>query len=347
MYQSFYGLRELPFELTPNPRYLCLTPRHREALSNLEYGLSSAKAITVLIGEAGTGKTTLLQAAVESDRCRGVDTVHLNNPALTREEFVVLMARRFGLSARAEESKAVLLTELEDVLRTRRARGEIVALVIDEAQTLSGELLEEVRLLANIETPTEKLLPVVLAGQPELRDRLNEPGLRQLKQRVTLRCEIVPFTLHETASYIATRLSMAGGDSVRLFTREAVVLIHERSRGIPRLINVICDNAMLTGFGLGRRVVDRAIVLEVTHDFDLAGSDRRIADVVSAEGLEVHGVDNSVNASGDAHEVGDVTSAAADHPEAAQAAPSGSEPIERGMFGAGTRPRRFSLFGAR
>jgi hypothetical protein len=133
---------------------------------------------------------------------------------------------------------------------------------------------------------------------------------------------------------------------VRLFSREAVVLIHERSRGIPRLINVICDNAMLTGFGLGRRVVDRAIVLEVTHDFDLAGSDRRIADVVSAEGLEAHAVDNSVNASADAHEVGDVTSAAADHPEAAQA-PSGSEPIERGMFGAGTRPRRFSLFGAR
>ena len=347
MYQSFYGLRELPFELTPNPKYLCLTPRHREALSNLEYGLSSAKAITVLIGEAGTGKTTLLQAAVESDRCRGVDTVHLNNPALTREEFVVLMARRFGLSARAEESKAVLLTELEEVLRTRRARGEIVALVIDEAQTLSGELLEEVRLLANIETPTEKLLPVVLAGQPELRDRLNEPGLRQLKQRVTLRCEIVPFTLHETASYIATRLSMAGGDSVRLFTREAVVLIHERSRGIPRLINVICDNAMLTGFGLGRRVVDRAIVLEVTHDFDLAASDRQVTDVVSAEGLEARGVDHSVNAAADAREVGDVTSVAADHPEAAQAAPNGSEPIERGMFGAGTRPRRFSLFGAR
>jgi hypothetical protein len=134
---------------------------------------------------------------------------------------------------------------------------------------------------------------------------------------------------------------------VRLFTREAVVLIHERSRGIPRLINVICDNAMLTGFGLGRRVVDRAIVLEVTHDFDLAGSDRRIADVVSAEGLEAHGVDNSVNPSADAHELGDVTSVAADRPEAAQAAPSGSEPIERGMFGAGTRPRRFSLFGAR
>src|SRR5262252_6202194 len=126
MYQTFYGLHELPFELTPDPKYLFLPPAHREALSALEYGLSSAKAITVLIGEAGTGKTTLLQAAIESDRCRGVDKVHLNNPALTRVEFVELLARRFGLSRRAEESKAMLLGELEEVLRVRRARGEIV-----------------------------------------------------------------------------------------------------------------------------------------------------------------------------------------------------------------------------
>ena len=346
MYQSFYGLRELPFDLTPNPKYLFLTPRHREALSNLEYGLSSAKAITVLIGEAGTGKTTLLQAAVESERCRGVDTVHLNNPALTREEFVELMARRFRLSARAGESKAVLLTELEEVLRTRRAQGEIVALVIDEAQSLSAALLEEIRLLANIETPTEKLLPLVLAGQPELRERLNEPGLRQLKQRVTLRCEIMPFTLDETASYIANRLLTAGGDSSRLFSREAVVLIHERSRGIPRLINVICDNAMLTGFGLGRRVVDRAIVLEVTRDFDLTGAEPQVSDVVSADALAARGLENSINPSADAPGVGDVAPAVADIPQVAETLPADSAPIERVMFASGTR-RRFSFFGAR
>src|SRR2546423_469215 len=146
MYRTFYGLRELPFELTPDPRYLFLPPAHREALSTLEYGLSSAKAITVLIGEAGTGKTTLLQAAVESDRCRGVNTVLLKNPALTRAEFVELLADRFGLSSRAAESKAVLLRELEEALRERRTRNEIIALVIDEAQSLSAELLEEVRL---------------------------------------------------------------------------------------------------------------------------------------------------------------------------------------------------------
>lgn len=309
MYQSFYGLSDLPFELTPNPKYLFLPPRHREALSVLEYGLSSAKAITVLAGEAGTGKTTLLRAAIQSERCRGVDTVHVSNPALARPEFVELLACRFGLTARAGESKAALLTELEHVLRARRDRGEIVALVIDEAQSLSVELLEEIRLLANIETPTEKLLPLVLAGQPELRERLNEPSLRQLKQRVTLRCEIGPFTLDETAAYIAARLSTAGGDSRRLFSREAIALIHECSRGIPRLINVVCDNALLTGFGLGQKLIDRGIVLEVTRDFDLAA---------------VHSVSAPVEAR-------------ADEPA----------PVEPPVFAAASRWRRFSFFGAR
>src|SRR5262245_33791279 len=281
MYQRFFGLRELPFELTPNPKYLFLTRQHREALSNLQYGLFSAKAMTVLIGEAGTGKTTLLHAALQSDPCRNVSCVYLNNPALTRPEFVHILSERFDLGSRAAESKAVLLGELHRVLAERRANGQIVALVIDEAQSLSAELLEEIRLLANIETPTEKLLPLVLAGQPELRDRLNEPGLRQLKQRVTLRCEIGLLTLEETAAYIATRVSTAGGDSLRLFSREAIVLIHERSRGIPRLINVICDNALLTGFGNGQGCVDRATVLEVTRDFDLPGVDTRTSSTVA------------------------------------------------------------------
>jgi general secretion pathway protein A len=269
MYQHFYGLRELPFELTPNPKFLFLSPRHSEALSNLQYGLFSAKPVTVLIGEAGTGKTTLLQAALGSEQCRGVRCVYLNNPALTRGEFVETLARRFGLSAHAAESKAALLAELERVLRERRAGGEITALVVDEAQSLSVELLEEVRLLANIETATEKLLPLVLAGQPELSGRLNDPVLRQLKQRVALRCEIAPFDLAETASYIATRIRTAGGDASRLFTREGVMLIHEHSRGIPRTINVMCDNALVSGMALGRQPVDRAIVLEVSRDFDL------------------------------------------------------------------------------
>ena len=279
MYQEFYGLKELPFELTPNPRYLYHTSQNREALSTLEYGLFSGKAITVLIGEAGTGKTTLLHAALASERCRAVTCVYLSNPALTRSEFLQMLAERFGLSAEAGRSKTTLLTELTHQLQERRARGLITSLVIDEAQSLSSELLEEVRLLANAETTTEKLLPVVLAGQPELRDRLNEPGLRQLKQRITLRCEISPFTLHETAAYIAQRIRTAGGEAARLFTREAVTLIHDRASGIPRTISVLCDNALLTGFGLGRRPIDRAMVLEVARDLDLGrinGSGARV-----------------------------------------------------------------------
>jgi general secretion pathway protein A len=273
MYHNFYGLREPPFGLTPNPKYLFLTRQHREALSTLEYGLFSAKSVTALIGEAGTGKTTLIQAALASERCRDVTCVYLMNPALTRAEFVETLSLRFALSAHAATSKAGLLDELEMVLRERRSRGQITALVIDEAQSLSDELLEEVRLLANSETTTEKLLPLVLAGQPELRDRLNEPGLRQLKQRVTLRCEITPFNQMETAAYIAHRVRTAGGDAVKLFTREAVMLIHERSGGIPRTISVMCDNAFLTGFGLGRQRIDSEVVLEVARDFDFAGSE--------------------------------------------------------------------------
>jgi type II secretory pathway predicted ATPase ExeA len=284
MYQHFYGLRELPFELTPDPTFLFLSPRHREALSTLEYGLSTGKGITVLIGEAGTGKTTLLHAALASERCRNVSCIYLVNPALTRQEFVEALSVRFELSPHARTSKAGMLQELEPVLRERRARGQITALVIDEAQSLSGELLEEIRLLANSETATEKLLPLVLAGQPELRDRLNEPGLRQLKQRVTLRSEIGPFNQQETAAYIVQRVRMAGGNAARLFTREAVMLIHERSAGIPRTISVMCDNALLTGFGIGRQPVDSEIVLEVAHDFDLGG--RRIPDASLAPQAE-------------------------------------------------------------
>jgi general secretion pathway protein A len=267
MYEAFYGLRDLPFEPTPNPRYLYLTRHHREGLSNLTYGLSSAKALTLLIGEVGTGKTTLLRAALMSEACGHVRCMSIDNPTLTRAEFLATLAARFDLGPEAAGSKAILLDRLRDALCARRARGEITALVVDEAQTLSTELLEEIRLLANMETADEKLLPLVLTGQPELASRLEESGLRQLKQRVTLRCEITPFTLTDTAACIAHRVKTAGGAPARLFTQEAVRLIHACARGIPRTVCVLCDNALVTGFALNRQRVDHAIVEDVARDF--------------------------------------------------------------------------------
>ncbi len=269
MYQDFYALRELPFDLTPNPRYLFFTPTHREALSNVQYGITGRRGITLLVGEAGTGKTTLVRAALQSDPLRGGSCLYLSNPALTRAEFMESLALGFGLSARAGQSKTAMLAELERELRARQARGVLTALVVDEAQSMPLELLEEIRLLANIETNTEKLLPVVLAGQPELSDRLNDPSLKQLKQRVALRCTLLPLTLKETAAYIARRIQIAGGDSATLFTRDAIEVIHHCSQGIPRTISVVCDNALVTGFAAGRRTIDRDIACEVCRDFDL------------------------------------------------------------------------------
>jgi general secretion pathway protein A len=268
MYEQFFDLRERPFDLTPSPRFLVLTDSHREALSNLEYGIASRKGITLLLGEAGAGKTTLIRTAIERQSAQ-VHCVHLSNPTLTRDEFIEMLAAKFDLTSQAATSKASLLVELEGVLIARRARGESTVLIVDEAQSLSPELLEEIRLLANIETNDEKLMSLILAGQPELAARLNTPALRQLKQRIALRCDLKPLALAETAAYLVGRIRAAGGRGAQVFTREAVALIHERSHGLPRTINVIADNALVSGFALGTRPVGRQVVREVCQDFDL------------------------------------------------------------------------------
>jgi general secretion pathway protein A len=267
MYTGYFQLRALPFELTTDPEHLYLPAGHREALSNLEYGLSAAKALTVLLGEPGTGKTTLLRAALRSERCRDVRCRVISNPALTRTEFVSALAHAFALRADAASSKAVLLYDLERELRERRAAGEIAALVVDEAHVLTADILEEIRLLSNIESDGFKLLPLVLAGQSELGARLDEPPLRQIKQRVALRCELGAFHLQETAGYIAARVWAVGGKPEALFTQEAVQTIHQASRGIARTINVIADNALVTAMALDRRTVDAVIVRDVCRDF--------------------------------------------------------------------------------
>jgi general secretion pathway protein A len=273
MYEHFYGLSERPFDLTPNPRYLLMTTKHREALSHLEYGITGRKGITVLIGEAGTGKTTLVHRVLDQQRQNNVLTVCVSNPLLSRDEFFEYVAWGFGLDAAITASKTRFLMALTEALVQRRAGGGGSALLVDEAQCLSHELLEEIRLLANIETETDKLLPVLLIGQPELADRINEPSLRQLKQRIALRCTLSPLDANETGAYIANRIAIAGGEAQRIFTAGAVAAVFEHSRGIPRTVSVICDNALVNGFANDERPISRATVLDVCRDFDLYTGD--------------------------------------------------------------------------
>ena len=268
MYEQFYGLQTRPFELSPDPRFLLLTRGHREALSTLQYAVSGRKGVALLIGEAGTGKTTLIHAALATQQPDRM-TVFLSNPALTRDEFFEFLADGFQMPPDAGMSKTRLLLSLTRRLRERQEMGGVTALIIDEAQCLSDGLLEEVRLLANIETATEKLLSIILVGQPELAERLNQPSLRQIKQRVGLRCALAPLDRAEAAAYIATRIQVAGGECAGLFERSAIDMIYERSGGIPRTMSVICDNALVAGFALDRRPVDHEIVLEVCRDLDL------------------------------------------------------------------------------
>jgi general secretion pathway protein A len=261
MYERYYGLQERPFDLSPNPRFLCFTPQHKEALVHLQYGLGGRPGITMLVGEAGTGKTTLVRAALQATAATST-IVHLSNPTLTRDEFFQSLAFGFGFSDAAGRSKVQFLRELERALM--RDGGEhVLALVVDEAQSVPYELLEEIRLLTNVEAASGRTLAVALVGQPELAGRLEEPRLRQLKQRVVLRCELTPLSLKDAAAYIAGRVKTAGGDATRLFSRDAVIAIHMRSKGIPRIISVICDNALVNGFAADQRPVGAATIAEV------------------------------------------------------------------------------------
>lgn len=269
LYERFFGLRERPFDLVPNPKFLYLSGRQREALSNLRYGLGTPRGLTLLLGEAGTGKTTIIQSVLSDLDHGSVRCVLVSNPTLTRAEFYQTLVDGFGLSREAADSKATFLAEFRALLESRHAAGLLTAIVLDEAQSLPFELLEEVRLLSNIESSTAKLLNVILAGQPELAARLNDPALRQLKQRISLRCELAPFDARECAQYIAGRLRIAGGEPATIFSREAIIAIYRWSRGIPRVVNVIADNALIGGFAAQARPVMALMVEQVGRDFDL------------------------------------------------------------------------------
>jgi general secretion pathway protein A len=269
VYQEYYGLTERPFDLTPNPRYLYLTPMHREALAAVQYGITARRGIVIVIGEAGTGKTTIVRAALRALKGQRVRHTYLNNPALTRTEFLQFLARAFGLGENAATSKVDLLAELTAKLARYHGEDTTTVLIVDEAQSLPHDLLEEIRLLANIETSTAKLLQVVMVGQPELAERLNDPSLRQLKQRVAIRATLQPLDLRATSAFVAGRLRVAGGQPAAIFTPQAVEMIYRYSGGVARTINVICDNALLAGFATEAKPIGPAAIEEVARDFDL------------------------------------------------------------------------------
>jgi general secretion pathway protein A len=273
VYTEFYGLTELPFALTPDPRFIYFTPSHKEVMANLHYGIENGKGLIVVTGEVGTGKTTILRWMLER-LDRTVLVAYVFNPRLTVPEFYQYFTTL--LDVREWETKSELLIELGKTLESRHARGLRTVLIVDEAQGLSPYVLEEIRLLSNFESNTAKQLQIVLTGQPELRDVLNTPELRQLKQRVALRGLIKALpNVEETEKYIFARMLVAGAERTDIFSPGAVDFIFRCSEGIPRQINNLCDNALLTGYAAGEPTISRAMIEEVAETFDmLPRSDR-------------------------------------------------------------------------
>src|SRR5262245_17698125 len=266
MYLQFYGLRDIPFSLTPDPRFLYFTESHREVMANLSYGIQYGKGLIVTTGEVGTGKTTMLRAML-TKLDRSVLFACICDPGLTVPDLYQQMGADFGLGHYT--SKSDMLMKLGKMLMMRHSRGLRTVLIVDEAQGLSRELLEEIRLLLNYETYTEKQLQIIMVGQPELRQLLNNPDLRQLKQRISLRCEIKPLQADEVSGYIRARLKIAGASRLNLFTADSISLIFRASEGIPRLVNNICDNALLTGYAMNSKTITPAIVSEIAEALDL------------------------------------------------------------------------------
>src|ERR1035437_289432 len=280
MYKEFFGLEDIPFTLTPDPRFIVFTPSYNEVLASLYYGLENAKGLIVLTGEVGTGKTTALRWILRR-LDSSVLAAYVFNPRLSVDEFYHQVTQMLGI--KEWTNKAELLETLGNVLEERHRRGLRTVLIIDEAHELSDFVLEEIRLLLNFESDNAKHLQIVLTGQPELREKLNQMNLRQLKQRVALRCGMHSFpNVEEVDRYITERLLIAGSDQPNIFTPGAVDFIFQCSEGIPRNINNLCDNAMLAAYSAGEQVISRQIIEEVADNLDMLPRNDALHIAVSA-----------------------------------------------------------------
>lgn len=271
MYTDFYNLREKPFNLTPSPRFLYLGETHKEALSLLTYGVMERKGFVLLTGEVGTGKTTIVQTLLKN-LDSSVKCVYLSNPTVSVKDFLSYVASGLGLRTQFS-SKGSFLIQFEEFLQKILQHQQNVLLIIDEAQKLSFELLEEIRLLSNMETPDKKLINIFLVGQPELNWKLGQPICRPLLQRISIRYQIRPLDLEDTREYITARLKVAGAaNGTKIFSKNVIEAIYQYSEGYPRLINILADNVLLLGYSKGERKITPAMVNQSYQDMQLNGS---------------------------------------------------------------------------
>jgi general secretion pathway protein A len=290
MYKSFYGLKENPFNVNPDPRFLFLTKQIEEALTGLMYGIQTRKGFITLTGEVGTGKTTLINRLLDWLHHRRARTAFLFNSRMNSSQLFDFILAEFDIPCESK-SKSQQLLKLNHWLLERYRDGETVVLIIDEAQNLTYPVLEEIRLLTNLETSTEKLLQIVLSGQPELEEKLKLPQLRQLRQRIMLRCRTTPLSEEQTRDYIAERLRIAGASGDPIFSTKTIETIHVYSLGIPRVINLLCEHSLVNGFVEQQRPIQPKIVEEVAHEFQLdevepvapAGATKIDSDVYNSE----------------------------------------------------------------
>jgi general secretion pathway protein A len=267
MYWKYYRFKEKPFEITPDQKFLYLSEIHQEALAHLQYAIKEGKGFTVITGEAGTGKTTLVHTLL-GELDGNIKTCYIFNPILERADFLNYICDDLGIKSDGMKSRGQSLAALHNFLLNCFERNEKVFLIIDEAHSMDPDLLQEVRLLTNLETTKNKLLHVILLGQPELNKILKEPRFRPLKQRITVRYHLRPLNFQETKEYIIYRLKRAGSRNISLFDNNAIKEIYRYSKGLPRLINIVCDNALLAGFALERTRIGKPIIRDVINNLE-------------------------------------------------------------------------------